>query len=73
MIRLAGELGRHTMTPKLKLREHAKKTLLSWILKFFLPGNRRTMLSTHIMEAPRTQAKCCHGLAKNSAEKIKVA
>lgn len=27
-----------TMTPKLKLSEHAKKALLSCMLKFCLPG-----------------------------------
>lgn len=44
------------MTPKLRLREQAKKALLSSMRKFRLPGNSRTMLSTHMIAAPDTQA-----------------
>lgn len=44
------------MTPKLKLSEHARKTLLSWIRKLALPGMRRTKASTQMMDAPKTQA-----------------
>lgn len=44
------------MTPKLKLSEHARKMLLSWIRKFDLPGMRRTKASTQMMDAPKTQA-----------------
>lgn len=45
-----------TITPKLKLREHARKTLLSSILKRFWPGNRRTTESTQMIKAPAMQA-----------------
>lgn len=45
-----------TMTPKLRLSEQARKTLLSSMRKLRLPGNRRTMLSTHMMAAPKTHA-----------------
>lgn len=45
------------MTPKLKLSEHARKMLLSWMRKLALPGRRRTKISTHMMDAPKTQAK----------------
>jgi len=44
------------MTPKLRLSERDKNVSLSWILKFFLPENRRTMISTQITDAPRTHA-----------------
>lgn len=44
------------MTPKLKLSEHARKMLLSWIRKLALPGIRRTKASTQMMDAPKTQA-----------------
>ena len=44
------------MTPKLRLNEDARKTLLSCILKFFLLGINRTNTSTQIMLAPATQA-----------------
>jgi len=49
-------LIRLTITPKLKLNEDARKTLLSCILKFFLLGINRTNTSMHIMLAPATQA-----------------
>jgi hypothetical protein len=45
-----------TITPKLKLKDADKNESLSWILKFFFPGNCRTMMSTQMMDAPRTQA-----------------
>ncbi|TFA97680.1 hypothetical protein CCMA1212_010571 [Trichoderma ghanense] len=44
------------MTPKLKLSEHARKTLLSWMRKLALPGRRRTRTSMQMMDAPKTQA-----------------
>ena len=44
------------MTPKLKLSDAERKVSLSWILKFFLPGNCRTRMSIHIIDAPRTHA-----------------
>lgn len=44
------------MTPKLRLRDADRKELLSWILKFRLPGIIRTKRSTQMMEAPMTQA-----------------
>lgn len=50
-----------TITPKLKLRDEDRKALLSWILKFLLPGMRRTTRSIHIMAAPKVQA--CVGTA----------
>ena len=45
------------MTPKLRLREQARNTLLSWILKLRLPGRARIITSTYIMEAPATHAE----------------
>jgi hypothetical protein len=48
--------NKHTMTPKLKLSELARKTLLSCMRKPRFPGNWRTMMSTHMMDAPMTQA-----------------
>jgi len=45
------------MTPKLRLREQARKALLSWIRKCFCPGNRRTNASTQMMVAPKEQAE----------------
>lgn len=45
-----------SITPKLKLRDTDRKESLSWILKFFLPGNCLMRTSTHITEAPRTHA-----------------
>lgn len=45
-----------TMTPKLRLSEHARKTLLSCMRKFRCPGKSRTMTSTQMMAAPNTQA-----------------
>ena len=47
------------MTPKLRLREHARKTLLSSMRKLRLPGNRRTIVSTQMIAAPKTQAVQC--------------
>lgn len=47
------------MTPKLKLNEDDKKALLSWMLKFFLPGSMRMKTSTQTMHAPATQAVIC--------------
>lgn len=44
------------MTPKLRLREQARKALLSWMRKFRLPGKSRTRESTQMMAAPKTQA-----------------
>jgi hypothetical protein len=45
-----------TITPKLKLNEDARKTLLSCILKFLLLGMHRTRISTQMILAPRVQA-----------------
>ena len=45
-----------TMTPKLRLSEQARKTLLSCMRKPFWPGKRRTTTSTQMMAAPKTQA-----------------
>jgi hypothetical protein len=45
-----------TMTPKLKLNDDARKTLLSCILKFLLLGIQRTRISTHMILAPRVHA-----------------
>lgn len=45
------------MTPKLRLREHARKALLSSMRKLCLPGKRRTNTSTQMTEAPKTQAE----------------
>lgn len=44
------------MTPKLRLREQARKALLSCMRKLGLPGRRRIMRSTQTMLAPKTQA-----------------
>jgi len=44
------------MTPKLKLNELARNTLLWFMLKFLLPGSSRISRSTHITLEPRTQA-----------------
>lgn len=44
------------MTPKLRLSEQARKTLLSWMLKCRLLGIKRTSRSTQMMHAPSTQA-----------------
>lgn len=45
-----------TITPNDKLSEALKNVSLSWILKSFLPGNCRMMISTQMMEAPNTHA-----------------
>lgn len=45
-----------TMTPKLRLRAHVRKALLSWMRKFFWPGMHRTKISMHMMLDPTTQA-----------------
>lgn len=45
-----------TITPKLKLREHARKVLFPWMLKLFWPGKRRINKSRHTTHAPVTQA-----------------
>lgn len=47
---------KRTMTPKLMLKEHARKTLLSCMRNCFRPGNKRTIYSTYMMLAPNTQA-----------------
>jgi hypothetical protein len=39
------------MTPKERLKPVERKVLLSSILKSFMPGNRRMMRSTHIIDA----------------------
>ena len=44
------------MTPKLRLSEHARKTLLSCMRKLRWPGMRWTTRSTQMTLAPRTQA-----------------
>jgi hypothetical protein len=44
------------MTPKLRLREQARKTLLSSMRKFRLPGNSLTIASTQMIDAPKRQA-----------------
>lgn len=44
------------MTPKLRLNEHARKPLLSCMRNSFWLGKRRTMYSTYMMLAPKTQA-----------------
>lgn len=48
-------LGR-TMTPALKLNEHERKALLSWIWKCFMRGISRMMKSIYMTAAPRAQA-----------------
>lgn len=45
-----------TITPKLKLREQARKPLLSSIRKLRFPGSMRTKTSQQMTEAPTTQA-----------------
>lgn len=45
-----------TMTPKLRLREQARNTLLSSIRNFLWLGIKRTRTSTQMMLAPTTQA-----------------
>lgn len=45
------------MTPKLKLSEHARKALLSWMRKCFFPGRRRMGISIQMTEAPRMHAR----------------
>ena len=49
--------GRLTITPKLKLSEQARNTLLSWMRKLRLLGIKRTRISTQIMLEPATQAR----------------
>ena len=44
------------MTPKLRLKDEERKTLLSCIRKFFFPGMCCIIKSTHIMLEPNTQA-----------------
>ena len=44
------------MTPKLKLRDEARKALLSWILKFLFPGIWRIMISIQMMLDPAMHA-----------------
>lgn len=53
---LKREAGLHTITPKLRLNDKERKMSLSCILKSFLPGNRRTMMSMQMKEAPNTHA-----------------
>lgn len=48
------------MTPKLRLREEDKNGLLSCILKFLLPGTRRTRTSTHMIEAVTVSPDSVH-------------
>ena len=55
-----------TMTPKLRLREQARKTLLSCMRNDRLPGKSRTMASTQMMEAPKTQAGAAHKVNKSA-------
>lgn len=45
------DISTHTMTPKERLSPVDKNVLLSSILKFFMPGKRRMMRSTHIIDA----------------------
>ena len=45
------------MTPKLRLSEDDRNTLLSWILKLRFPGIRRMMRSTQMILEPTTQAR----------------
>lgn len=44
------------MTPKLRLRAEARKTLLSWILKPLFPGSLHISRSIQMTEAPTMQA-----------------
>jgi hypothetical protein len=44
------------MTPKLRLIEHARKRLLSWMLKSFHLGTRRRSRSMQMILEPTTQA-----------------
>ena len=46
-----------TITPKLKLNEAERNSLLFCILKVFFPGNNRTKASTHITLEPSTHAE----------------
>ena len=48
--------GKHTITPKLRLRDAAKKTLLSCILKSLWLGINRIIMSTQMILAPTTHA-----------------
>lgn len=50
------EIAAHTITPKLRLNDSDRKMSLSCILKSFLPGNRRTIISMQMNEAPNTHA-----------------
>jgi hypothetical protein len=45
-----------TMTPKLKLKDEARKPLLSRMLKCFWLGILRTSTSMHMILAPSRQA-----------------
>ena len=44
------------MTPKLKLSEHARNALLSWMRKWRFPGRSRIGMSMRMTEAPRMHA-----------------
>lgn len=50
------EHAKHTITPKLRLKEADKKVSLSCIRKSFFPGSCRMSISTHITDAPNTHA-----------------
>lgn len=55
-----------TITPNDKLSPVERKALLSSILKFRCPGNKRTTRSTHIIDAPNVQAGLHERLLDNN-------
>ena len=61
------------MTPKLKLREHARKALLSCMRKCFWLGMRRTTKSTQMMVVPAIQARVVEYQRLTRGENIGVA
>jgi hypothetical protein len=58
------------MTPKLKLSDAARKTLLSCILKFLLVGIWRTIMSMQMMLAPMTHAVRCEYLHADGRDNV---
>lgn len=62
-------LSAHTITPKLRLSDSERKMSLSWILKSLFPGNRRTMMSMQMKEAPNTHAVCALAVVHCSTTK----
>lgn len=60
----ADAVATRTITPKERLNPVDRNALLSSILKFLFPGNRRMMRSTHIIDAILISFQTSRGLEK---------